>query len=223
VDGGVDKDKIKIIPEAVDVEFFDPKTVDPYEFPSTLGIKEDTIVYLSIFKWEERKAWRILLKAYFQAFQPEENVILVILTNAYHVEQQTAADFRRLVQEFATKEFNKLLKALPKVYILPPNLPQDEMPSLYKAATAFVLPSRGEGWGRPHVEAMAMELPIIATFWSGTTEYMTESNSYPLRIDGLVEIEEGAFKGHKWAEPSVQHLKELLLHVKYNPKVKNTV
>jgi len=27
---------------------------------------------------------------------------------------------------------------------------------LYKAADAFVLPSRGEGWGRPHVEAMSM-------------------------------------------------------------------
>ena len=30
---------------------------------------------------------------------------------------------------------------------------------LYKSADAFVLPSRGEGWGRPHVEAMSMALP----------------------------------------------------------------
>lgn len=35
------------------------------------------------------------------------------------------------------------------------------MPRLYKAADAFVLPSRGEGWGRPHVEAMSMALPVI--------------------------------------------------------------
>ena len=27
----------------------------------------------------------------------------------------------------------------------------------------------GEGWGRPHVEAMSMELPVIATNWSGST------------------------------------------------------
>jgi len=53
-----------------------------------------------------------------------------------------------------------------------------------------VLPSRGEGWGRPHVEAMAMELPIIATFWSGPTQYMNENNSYPLSISGLVPVGE---------------------------------
>jgi len=29
-------------------------------------------------------------------------------------------------------------------------------PRYYAAADAFVLPSRGEGWGRPHVEAMSM-------------------------------------------------------------------
>ncbi|KAJ8552169.1 hypothetical protein ON010_g10374 [Phytophthora cinnamomi] len=92
------------------------------------------------------------------------------------------------------------------------------MPSLYKAANAFVLPSRGEGWGRPHVEAMAMERPVIATFWSGTTEYMTEENSYPLKIDGLIEITEGAFRGHMWADPSVKHLKELLIRVKEHPE-----
>jgi glycosyltransferase involved in cell wall biosynthesis len=37
------------------------------------------------------------------------------------------------------------------------------MPALYKAADALVIPSRGEGWGRPHCEAMAMRLPVIAT------------------------------------------------------------
>ncbi len=39
--------------------------------------------------------------------------------------------------------------------------PQADMPSLYKSVDCFVLPSRGEGWGRPQVEAMAMGLPLI--------------------------------------------------------------
>lgn len=41
---------------------------------------------------------------------------------------------------------------------------------------------------------MAMGLPVIATNWSGPTEYMTHLNSYPLDIDGLEEITEGAFR-----------------------------
>ena len=38
----------------------------------------------------------------------------------------------------------------------------------YAGADAFVLPTHGEGWGRPAVEAMAMALPSVVTNWSGT-------------------------------------------------------
>mmetsp|Transcript_7526 Transcript_7526/g.16673 ORF Transcript_7526/g.16673 Transcript_7526/m.16673 type:complete len:81 (+) Transcript_7526:1012-1254(+) len=47
---------------------------------------------------------------------------------------------------------------------------------------AFVLPSRGEGWGRPHTEAMVMGLPCIATNWSGNTEFMSDANSFPIQV-----------------------------------------
>ncbi|KAL0044641.1 hypothetical protein WJX82_003821 [Trebouxia sp. C0006] len=33
----------------------------------------------------------------------------------------------------------------------------------FLSSDCFVLPSRGEGWERPHVEAMSMGLPVIAT------------------------------------------------------------
>lgn len=39
-----------------------------------------------------------------------------------------------------------------------------------------------------------MGKPIIATNWSGPTEFMRADNAYPLRIDGLTEIEAGPFK-----------------------------
>lgn len=32
------------------------------------------------------------------------------------------------------------------------------MPQLYKACDAFVLPTRGEGWGLPVMEAMSMAM-----------------------------------------------------------------
>ena len=54
-----------------------------------------------------------------------------------------------------------------------------------RAADAFVLPSRGEGWGRPHVEAMAMGLPVIATNWSGPTAYLDEAVGYALAAFGF--------------------------------------
>jgi hypothetical protein len=39
-----------------------------------------------------------------------------------------------------------------------------------------------------------MELPIIATNWSGNTEFMTNENSFLLPIEGLVPIKTGSFK-----------------------------
>ena len=51
-----------------------------------------------------------------------------------------------------------------------------------------------------------MGLPIIATNWSGPTEYMTEANSYPLRIEGLSEVEEGAFAGKIISDRQILHL-----------------
>lgn len=89
----------------------------------------------------------------------------------------------------------------------------DDYPRFYASGDAFVLPSRGEGWGRPHVEvsrlfflkyilltacgsvapvwlaccakqthttnpspqAMSMALPVLATNWSGTTEFLDDT------------------------------------------------
>ena len=110
-------------------------------------------------RWEERKGWKILIQSFLQAFDSMDNVCLVLLTNAYH----SLDNFEHLVEEFALTLAPRA--TWPRIKILAPGLAQEDLPSLYKAASVFVLPSRGEGWGRPHVEAMSMGLPIIATDW----------------------------------------------------------
>jgi len=54
-----------------------------------------------------------------------------------------------------------------------------------------VLPTRGEGWGRPQMEAMSMARPLITTNWSGPTAYINADNAYPLSIEGLVAAAQG--------------------------------
>ena len=48
------------------------------------------------------------------------------------------------------------------------------MPRLYHAVDGFAVPTHGEGWVLPIVEAMASELPTVSTSWGGQTEYMNE-------------------------------------------------
>ena len=38
--------------------------------------------FLSIFKWEERKGWPVLLTAYFSEFSLKDDVVLFLLTKS---------------------------------------------------------------------------------------------------------------------------------------------
>ncbi|KAF8072768.1 hypothetical protein HT031_000428 [Scenedesmus sp. PABB004] len=106
----------------------------------------------------------------------------------------------------------------PTLYVVDSHISDADFPRFYKAGDAFVLPTRGEGWGRPQVEAMSMALPVLSTNWSGITAFLDESVGYPLAIDGLVPVQGGAevlwwFRGQRWAQPSVEHLRQLMRRV----------
>jgi glycosyltransferase involved in cell wall biosynthesis len=80
------------------------------------------------------------------------------------------------------------------------------------------MPSRGEGWGRPLLEAMAAGLPTIGTRFGGNLEFMNDETSY--LVDArLVDVpadavkEQPLYAGHRWGEPDVGQLKEHLVRI----------
>lgn len=261
---GVSKNKIFVLGEPVDVDFFDPSIAGSVDQSSDVGVgtgdqggmqklptgkqidfgiglhvlhqeargagggeggageavgadadagagTTTPYKFLSIFKFEPRKGWDVLLTAFIEEFaildpasstetagndaagnndgklsNGAELPELHILTSSFHDNADMVHRLQQHVRErvlqnsFGTTK----VRQMPKIYVIDKHVAQRDLPSLYAAADCFVLPSRGEGWGRPHVEAMSMGLPIIATNWSGPTAYMTEMNSYPLAIDG---------------------------------------
>nr|GLL27845.1 uncharacterized protein LOC109147924 isoform X1 [Ipomoea trifida] len=217
---GVDPLKVVKVVQAVDVEFFDPGKYEPLDIGArgslVLGESnsgKEEFVFLSVFKWEHRKGWDVLLRSYLREFDRDDGVALFLLTNPYHTDK----DFgNKIVEYVETSDLKEPHCGWAPIYVIDDHIAQVDLPRLYKAANAFVLPSRGEGWGRPIVEAMAMSLPVISTNWSGPTEYMTEANSYPLSVDTFSKVAKGPFKGHLWAEPSVDKLQMLMRHVMTN-------
>lgn len=223
VKSGVDPSKVVKVVQAVDVGFFNPAKHAAIPLPIGVPVmvpddsrldpvnsKGKGFVFLSVFKWEQRKGWDVLLRAFLQEFSGADDVVLYLLINAYHSD----TDFDRKIRSFVKdSSIEKPMDGWAEVRLIDEHIPQSALPRLYKAADAFVLPSRGEGWGRPVVEAMSMELPVIVTNWSGPTEYLNEENGYPLDIDRLTEVTEGPFKGHLCAEPSVDRLRTLMRHV----------
>ena len=218
VQSGVHPSKVVKIVQPVDVEFFDPVRYKPLDLASRAklvlgsGVRK-SFVFLSVFKWEYRKGWDVLLKSYLKEFSQDDRVALYLLTNPYHTDR----DFGNKILDFVeSSDMVEPVSGWAPVYVIDTHIASREFPRVYRAADAFVLPSRGEGWGRPLVEAMSMALPVIATNWSGPTEFLTEDNSYPLPVDRMSEVIEGPFKGHLWAEPSEDKLRVFMRQVMDN-------
>ena len=172
------------------------------------GATPPTLI-LFVGKWEERKGVKKLLRAYHTEFKPTENVLLVLLTNAYHSTNQ----FEKEIAVYL-REQGLLGKGPP--YTVLTGLPQTLLPSLYSLADVLAIPSHGEGWGRPHVEAMSCGTPAIATAWSGPTAFVTEDNGYPLQVAADLVPTPG-WAGHRWADPDETHLRTLLRRVHATP------
>jgi len=264
-DNGVQPWRIHVIGEAVDTEFFDKSKALPHFewgehvlpiFGEGQSITNPVVCkrkYVSIFKWEKRKGYDVLLQAFDAEFSKRDGACLFIKTQAYH----SSLDFDKLVrdalgeararqeevderergerrerkegggggkeeeeEEKDAKKKRSEVKAekekwYPNIFVITSFLSPHHLRDLYHAADALVIPSRGEGWGRPHSEAMAMSKPVIATRWSGNLEFMSDDNSLLIDVEEMEEIESGAFRGHKWARPSVQSLRRHLRTV-YN-------
>jgi glycosyltransferase involved in cell wall biosynthesis len=212
---GIPREKVQVIPEAIDTRLYNPSHVTPLD----LDLAEADFKFLSVFKLEPRKGWDVLLDAYWHEFKATDAVVLIVHTYMYTgpskrdpalIEQQFQA--KALELGFQDDEIDQLAR----VKVVCTEYPASNMPKLYRTADAFVLPSRGEGWGLPVEEAMAMGLPVIATNFSGLTALIDDVVAYPLRIDGLEPVtfrEYNPSGTERWAKPSVEHLRSLMRRI----------
>ena len=198
---------IYVVPECVDILLFDPSAVSPMD----LSLSNNKFVFLSNFKWELRKGWKTLLKGYFEEFSKEDDVVLVLKTYLYmDRDPRNKKRILHKVEEFAKREGYDLTN-LPEIIIIPEEIEMVMMPKLYKAANCLLMPTKGEGWGLPIHEAMAMGLPVIATNWSGITEFATDSTSLLIPINGTEPVSGSGFpQGSNWAVPSLPDFKRLM-------------
>ncbi|MEF3307190.1 glycosyltransferase [Paenibacillus sp. GYB003] len=190
-----------LVPNFFDVGEYEPAG-ERLPLPAT-----EPFLFLSVFDMQLRKGYDLLLRAFLNEFSPEDSVALVVKIRG----ENDAARLEAIVSEHPKARGEK-----PPVYIIAQMLTVQELLGLYRACDAFVLPSRGEGWGRPFFEAMLMELPTIGTNWSGQTEFMNEDNSYLVEVERLIRIENNEvpmFNGHYWAEPSLGDLQKKMRYV----------
>lgn len=202
-----------------------PGGVHPDAFANATPLPIDGLrstVFLSVFEWSFRKGWDVLLRAWAKAFSSRDDVTLLLRT--YPMKRPgstiTAADIERQINTFLGNLGTSRKRVAPIVVLHEPVADAD-MPRLYATASAYVSPTRGEGWGRPMLEAMAAGLPVIATRWSAHLEFMNDDNSLLLDIEGLEKVDQREeldfYRGQSWALPSARHLTKLFLDVASDP------
>jgi len=143
----VRRDAIRVIPDAPD-PFFDASP-SPAERSAVHEITSGKPYVLFVGVLSPQKNLRRLLLAFAQSSLPAEGINLVL---AGRDESDYGAVMRRLARRL---KIDSLLK-------LPGYVPRSTLRGLYAGALCLVLPSHGEGFGLPVVEAMALGAPILA-------------------------------------------------------------
>ena len=206
---GVDLQKLRVLRTGIDTELFGPGR-PPLEITHRRSFN-----FLSVLNLHDRKGTELLLKAFLLEFQPEEDVALLLKTSP---RKESAINLEAELAFFIEKEVGLPLEKCPVVIWIDESLSASDMSSLYAATDAFVLPTHGEACGRALLEALASEVPVITTRWGGPLDFLDDENSYLIDVEGLVPASPGEefFAGHLWANPSLDHLRQLMRHVYVN-------
>ena len=185
---GYDSNKIKVIPEGINPNVFNP-TIKP----NRTSAKIEKFKFLCIARPDVRKNIPIIIEAFIEEFSNENDVILV---------------FEHIIP-------NVKAATHPNIVYVSPTVNHGSLAPLYTSCDAFVLPSKTEGWGLPICEAMSCGLPVITTNYSGMTEYCNEDNAY--FVNHTLEEMPTNWNGIKnpgvWANIEKEHLKHLMRYV----------
>lgn len=196
---GLDETKLLVLPEGIDTTLFSPSA-------SKVRLKgARSFKFLSVFKWEDRKGIDVLLASYLSAFSKSDDVSLILKVTALETHTNLIADrLSALICDLGVTPGEHA-----HIQIMTGLMNTKMLARLYASVDAFVLTSRGEGCGRPYMEALSSGLPVIATRWSGQLDFLNDANSFLVDIESLElvkkNVDAGQFLGHRWALPSHEH------------------
>lgn len=110
-------------------------------------------------------------------------------------------------QREEVENLSLLVKGHNNIFLIDKILDREEMLGLINVCNAYVSLHRSEGFGLGMAEAMKMGKPVIATNYSGNTDFMNNNNSCLVDCT-LVPVKKGEYihgEGQVWAEPDIDH------------------
>lgn len=190
--------KVLVIPNSIDNNNYN-ENVEPYHFNPKLN----PFVFVSVFGWSYRKGYDALLRSYLEEFSNDDPTTLLIVSR-YQGKTNRSDKIRETINDYIQKYAPE---NAPHVARFSKVISEEDMPRVYRACDAFVLPSRGEGFGIPYTESSLCGLPVIATNHSGHTMFLKENNSKLIDIDRKSPLQSGLMHVHYWDNQLFPELK----------------
>ncbi|MGH9442710.1 MAG: glycosyltransferase family 4 protein [Thermoanaerobaculia bacterium] len=175
-----------------------PPLVEPRRSPASrgqLGLEAEEFVFLALADAGSvlsRKNPEGAIEAFVRAFGVSKDVRLIVKVNHPGMDPAGVTALKRSAGRASIRVLDRVSS-------------RDEIDALLFHCDALVSLHRSEGLGLPCAEAMALGKPVIATDYSGSTDFVSRETGFPVPCK-LVQLpqaigpyEAGAF----WAEPDL--------------------
>ena len=174
-----------------------------------LGVDGRDFVFLFVFDVHShlaRKNPHAIIAAFRKAFPHPTHVRLVLKSVNASADAEGYAELHALAADAPVDFYDGYWRV-------------EEVHDLMAACDAYVSLHRSEGTGLTIAEAMALGKPVIATDWSGNTDFADASNSFPAGyVLTTIPRNVGPYRaGETWAEPDIDHAAALMRTIVDDP------
>ncbi len=157
---GADPEKVEVLHNGVDLNRFKHLSGVKIEMRKKLGISGDACIVLTVRRLVYKNGIDTLLKSAELAVEKNPKLVFVVVGKG--------PDFEEVKERIAQLGMQRNFR-------LTGFVSDEDLPLYYNVANLFALPSKsGEGLPLVALEAMACELPVIATNVGGTSEVMSK-------------------------------------------------
>jgi hypothetical protein len=174
---------VEVLFEGADItKYFEIKDADlpDNDLVCTLDNMFEPFAYLFVGHWiggdfgEDRKNTSLLIKAFFETFKNKNKKPALILKTSGAA--SSYVDREILLNKIQQIRNSVESTDLPNVYLLHGEFTDEEMNHLYNhpKVKAMVNLTKGEGFGRPLLEFSLVKKPIIVSYWSGQTDFLSD-------------------------------------------------
>lgn len=158
-------------------------------------------------KWEIRKGHDVLVEAFNRAFTDDDNVELhMMCTNPFLPDSES----KKWLNLYANSKLGHKIRFIDRV----PD--HKSVISIMSRMDCGVFISRAEGWNLELLEMMALGKPVIATNYSGHTQFCNKYNSLLVDIDTLEPATDNIwFHGQgDWAKLGDNQVDQIVDHMR---------